>query len=128
MLRKFRKTDVKVIKNGTTTVVIHNADLKYNQAVVDNINDTYDHLAQLFFFSGSAVVTKGVSKLCPGDTYDEVTGKIVASKKAELKADKILKKRLARVYGELVSLTSDVVEYIRDLDDRDEDIRKSLDK
>jgi hypothetical protein len=76
--------DTKHIKNEETTIVYGCTDIKAKRKVAEDFNKLGTSLLYLSH-AGVNLETKGVSKLHPEDSYDEKTGRIVASIKAELK-------------------------------------------
>ena len=70
-----------IIQNGTTTIV-------YGETTSDPnlISELFNKMSQIAFrLRETTYVTKGVSQLHPDDTYNQSTGIMIASKKAEMK-------------------------------------------
>lgn len=113
--------DVKVLKNGTTTIVTTDAMIKLTEEFYKSL-DTLEELSctpELF-------TAKGVSKLHPEDEYDEKTGRIIASKKAELKVNKIIQTRLMEMQNLLYKMKCEIEDDILRLAFRTERLKKSL--
>ena len=91
MKKIVRYSDVKTIKGKTTTVVIGTAGINQNRELVI-ARMLYNAANKFDDFNKEPNFCKGVSYLSPKDTYDEKTGVVLASRKAEAKGDlKVLK-------------------------------------
>lgn len=92
-----------IIINGTTTVVYGeaNADRHVTQQIAEKINELLVTLPDEY----EKVVTRGVAKLHPDDTYDEKTGVIIASRKAELKA----RIKMYNNYLDVINILNDTI-------------------
>ena len=92
-----------IIINGTTTVVYGeaNADRHVTEQIAEKINELLVTLPDGY----EKVVTRGVAKLHPDDTYDEKTGVIIASRKAELKA----RIKMYNSYLDVINILNDTI-------------------
>lgn len=92
-----------IIKNGTTTVVYGETSMRESLAkkVAEAVSDI---LQETIVASSRVIVTRGVSKLAPGDEYDEKKGIHLASRKAELKGRIKYYNQLADAYDAGVKL------------------------
>lgn len=113
--------DIKVLKNGTTTIVTTESEITLTREFYKNFRILEDLSCIL-----GVITTKGVSKLHPEDEYDEKTGRIIASKKAELKANKIIQTRLLEMRKALANMRSEIEDDILRLAFRAESLKKSL--
>ena len=116
--------DVKKIKNGTTTIV-------ENEMYVNFTDDFYRDLSTVEYLGAPRETifgAKGVSKLHPDDTYDEETGRIIASKKAEIKANKLVQKYLGVMKECLENMLAEVTTDLARLDNREKSLSSSLDR
>ena len=106
-----------IIINGTTTVV-------YGEGTPEE--HVTEEIANKLWGALNAVptvpvVTRGVAKLHPDDTYDEKTGVMIASRKAALKA----KIKMYKNYLDLVNILNDVIGLVdNELDKIAEGIKK----
>lgn len=92
-----------IIQNGTTTVVYGETSMKVSSA--QRIAEAVTNVVQgAVIASSKVIVTRGVSKLAPGDEYDEKTGIHLASRKAELKGRIKYYNQLADAYDAGVKL------------------------
>lgn len=92
-----------IIHNGTTTVVYGKTSMK--ESLVQKVAEAVSDIVQETVVASSRViVTRGVSKLAPGDEYDEKTGIHLASRKAELKGRIKYYNQLADAYDAGVKL------------------------
>lgn len=92
-----------IIKNGTTTVVYGETSMK--ESLAQKVAEAVSNVVQKTLIASSKViVTRGVSKLHPGDKYDEKTGIHLASRKAELKGRIKYCNQLADAYNASVKL------------------------
>ena len=111
--------DKEVIKSGTKTIVKNETRLVFN----NKFWDSFFALLELLTDEGTAAdirsvnfdvakfvpfVHFGVAKLHPDDTYDELKGKVVASKKAELKGLKDVYKLLDNAEDLLIEMLMDI--------------------
>lgn len=94
-----RYSKEKIIKNGNTTIVYENADIKRGTELDTALIKAYDTLDE--FLSIDGYTAQGVSKLSENDQYDEKKGLIVASLKAELLANKAFLKDLKNIDKDL---------------------------
>ena len=76
----------RVILNGTTTIAYGNAWANTNNKFG---LDASKLIGSLIWLSKAKWAGKGIAKLSPDDTYDELSGRIVASKKSEKMAIKL---------------------------------------
>jgi hypothetical protein len=91
MKKIVKYSDVKIIKGKTTTVVIGTARTNLNrESVIAHM--LYSTADKFNDFNSDTHYYKGVAYLSPKDTYDEKTGIVLASRKAEAKSNlKVLK-------------------------------------
>lgn len=107
--------DDKIIQNGTTTVALGHAEMNQHCELYSDLEKILDeiyHLEMVVHFA------RGVSKLHPEDTYDELSGKIVASKKAEISALKQSKKDLLKLKRFIDMINNDIHNEITAIDHR----------
>lgn len=90
-----------IIINGTTTVVYGEANPEEHvtQQIADKLWKAFEVLPN------DKIVTRGVAKLHPDDTYDEKTGVIIASRKAELKA----RIKMYNSYLDVINILNDTI-------------------
>ena len=115
--------DVRTIKNGTTTIVTTETVVKFTDEF-NWANSMLDHLA--YSFDRNVYLTKGVAKLHPEDEYNEITGRIIASKKAEVKGNKMAQRHLADVKEVLEIMLKEVNGKIARLEAREKSLVNSL--
>lgn len=117
--------DVRTIKNGSTTIVTTETMVMYSDEFHYALHDldrlVYEPMLNYY-------LTKGVAKLHPEDTYDEITGRIVASKKAEIKGNRISQRHLNDVKEVLESLLNEVNGKIARLEAREKSLVSSLEE
>ena len=106
----------KCIKNGTTTVVYGLLEVKAKGEVRDNLARTATKC--LAFGKGFAGDFRGVAKLHPEDTYDEMTGKVIAASKAEMKALKAARKKVVEFIDDLETTKTDMEREVGFIDAR----------
>lgn len=104
------------IRNGTTTVVYGNLEIKAKGEVRDNLADLTSRC--IAFGSGFGGDFRGIAKLHPEDTYDEVMGKAVAASKAEAKALKAARKKVVSLIDALETTKNDMEREIGFIDNR----------
>jgi chaperonin cofactor prefoldin len=84
--------------------------------VYQSFKEVYEGMQSLFM---AEYKTRGVAKLCPEDTYDELTGIIVASKKAEKTGNKLIRKDINKFIKKLETLTADLKAEVAALEHRE---------
>lgn len=111
--------DVNTIHNGTTTISLGAANL--HNAYGEQLFNLLQKAVVDTLFSGEVKV-KGVAKLSPNDTYDAKTGKVIASRKAELRAHRHFltrlqkaKKALDKYLDEGIASEQDIVKGLEDI-------------
>lgn len=108
--------DDNIIRNGTTTIVYGTTRVEAKGVTLLNLEKVVNHGFKLL--NGGHGVTKGVSKLHPDDEYDQLKGKMVASKKAELKGLKVSRELLVQYIGELETTLGDIQAELKRIDER----------
>lgn len=106
--------EYKTFRNGHNTVVTgsgYEPEHVVNK-MAQHVSALYGMVDQLDHFSSPIV--KGIARLHPGDTYDEKTGVIVASRKCEVKAVRKTNAMLAHMADELEKLLALVKQEIKD--------------
>lgn len=114
-LVKYR--DDKKIINGTTTIVYGTTEAKPSGILGHDLNQVLNLSVKLF---GNSYETRGVAKLAEGDVYDEVSGIIVASKKAEKAGNKMMRKDVEKLIQALELYVIDLKEEVDALKHREE--------
>lgn len=122
-VKKIPCKDVKVIKNGTTTAVIAETNIRFSNQFKESV---YDLTNMFWELQEMPIISKGVSKLCPGDEYNEETGRIIASKKAEIKGNRIAKHKLENLAMTLSVMQGEILGYIMQLSMRDQTLTTSI--
>ena len=119
-------TDKEVIKNGTTTIVNNETEIRFDDKFWDEFYKFVDFMTDEGMAVDVAFKNKGVSKLHPDDTYDELKGKVIGSKKAEGKghqdADDLL--RTPRDY--LIEMLADIAVKRHSLNKRRTSLKESF--
>lgn len=101
-------TDKEVIKNGTTTIVNNETEIRFDDKFWDEFYKFVDFMTDEGMEVDVAFKNKGVSKLHPDDVYDELKGKVIASKKAEVKGLKDAYDFLGIAQDYLIKMLSDI--------------------
>lgn len=101
-------TDREVIKNGTTTIVNNETEIRFDDKFWDEFYKFVDFMTDEGMEVDVSFKNKGVSKLHPDDTYDELKGKVIASKKAEVKGLKDAYDFLGIAQDYLIEMLSDI--------------------
>lgn len=101
-------TDKEVIKNGTTTIVNNETEIRFDDKFWDEFYKFVDFMTDEGMEVDVSFKNKGVSKLHPDDTYDELKGKVIASKKAEVKGLKDAYDFLGIAQDYLIEMLSDI--------------------
>ena len=109
------------IKNGTTTIVYGTLGVQAKGQVHETIKKVVKNGRTLLI--GGHGLVKGVSRLHPEDSYDEMMGKMVASEKAEMKALKAGREILVDYAGELKAALKAVETEIGLIDERSAELR-----
>lgn len=119
-------TKQRVIKNGTTTITFGYIDAdNLIMGLEDKLHHVMRDLQALRDSTYEAV--KGVAKLSSEDTYDERTGVIVASRKAEYKAMKRQAKRLTAVKKSIEAMLAQVTEELTAIEARTARVKARID-
>lgn len=115
-----------VIKNGTTTITF---GYIYADNLIMGLEDKLHHvMRELQALRDSTYEkVKGVAKLSSEDTYDERTGVIVASRKAEYKAMKRQAKRLTAVKKSIEAMLAQVNEELAAVEARTARVKARMD-
>lgn len=95
----------RVIINGTTTIAYGSAWANTNNKFGLDASKLIGSIIEL---SRANWAGKGIAKLSPDDTYDELSGRIVASKKSEKMAIKLALKDLLRVQKNLNAVSEEI--------------------
>ena len=114
--------DGQVIRNDTTTIVYGNLTIKTKGQLRKDMISLVEASENLL--GGGRGKTKGVSKLHPEDTYDEKTGKIVASKKGEMQGLRASKKVLVDYIGTLEKVLAAMKTQVELVDARYDSLEK----
>lgn len=101
-------TDKEVIKNGTTTIVNNETEIRFDDKFWDEFYKFVDFMTEDGAAVDVAFRNKGVSKLHPDDVYDELKGKVIASKKAEVKGLKDAYDFLGIARDRLIEMLADI--------------------
>ena len=101
-------TDKEVIKNGTTTIVNNETEIRFDDKFWDEFYKFIDFMTEDGAAIDIAFKNKGVSKLHPEDEYDELKGKVIASKKAEVKGIKDAYDFLGIAQDYLIEMLADI--------------------
>ena len=121
MKRVFEYKDTHTIKNGTTTIV--NGEIRIRDYQREKIQREVVKVKNLCAGMGydyfcEPIKCKGVAQPTPNDTYDEKTGRVLASRKAELNCIRKLYKQDAAVEVELINLLQLIRQNMLDEKDR----------
>ena len=95
----------RVILNGTTTIAYGNAWANTNNKFG---LDASKLIGSIIGLSQAKWAGKGIAKLSPDDTYDELSGRIVASKKSEKMAIKLALGDLLKVQKNLNAVSEEI--------------------
>lgn len=101
-------TDKEVIKNGTTTIVNNETEIRFDDKFWDEFYKFVDFMTDEGMEVDVSFKNKGVAKLHPDDVYDELKGKVIASKKAEVKGLKDAYDFLGIAQDYLIEMLSDI--------------------
>lgn len=122
--------DLKVIKNGNTTIV-------YGVGRIDNnLKRRINRFIQRINWSPKGenmnwcdnITSRGVAKLAKDDVYDEMTGVKIASRKAELQARKTQFKHYDNLRKELLKIEDAIFTEEMNIGKRIEEIKEELEK
>lgn len=119
-------TDKEVIKNGTTTIVNNETEIRFDDKFWDEFYKFVDFMTDEGTAVDVAFKNKGVSKLHPDDTYDELKGKVIASKKAEVKGLKDAYDFLGIARDYLIEMLADIAVKRHSLDKRRTSLKESF--
>ena len=119
-------TDKEVIKNGTTTIVNNETEIRFDDKFWDEFYKFVDFMTDEGMAVDVAFKNKGVSKLHPDDTYDELKGKVIASKKAEVKGLKDAYDFLGIARDYLIEMLADIAVKRHSLDKRRTSLKESF--
>lgn len=114
--------DEKRIDNGTTTIMYGKTEILARGKTRVDVEELAQRCRELTY--GGSLVARGVAKLHADDKYDSKTGKIVASKKAELVGLKKAHKYLDKVLENLEAVRNDVLEELAKVKYRKETLMK----
>lgn len=106
-----------IIVNGTTTVVF--GESEPNKELYEKAVNKLWKAIEMLTITSEPTVVKGVAKCHPDDAYDEKTGVMIASRKAELKA----RVKTYNKYTDVINILEEVVDL---LDDENESIGQRL--
>ena len=112
--------DGRVIRNGTTTIVYGISKFKRGTNLAIASVKLHDAIRDIF--TGD-YETKGVAKLSPEDPYSEAIGVAVASNKAELRGNKVLRKDLKELLELVKNYEGILSETINELEVRADKIK-----
>ena len=112
--------DLRVIHNGTTTIVYGGSKFKRGTDLENASAKVYSAIEEVLT---SGYETKGVAKLNPEDKYSEATGIVVASNKAELRGNKVLRKDLKKLLELVKAYEGVLTETIAELEVRADKIK-----
>lgn len=101
-------TDKEVIKSGTKTIVKNETEIRFDDKFWDEFYKFVDFMTDEGMAVDVSFKNKGVSKLHPDDTYDELKGKVIASKKAEVKGLKDAYDFLGIARDYLIEMLADI--------------------
>ena len=107
----YKDKDVKTFNKKVTVV---KGEMKIKDSAMDDLNRFDSMICISYYALLETVEATGKSKCSPEDTYDEKTGLIVASRKAELKATKVKLKQVDRA----IKIAEQYLEYLRELEDK----------
>ena len=128
--RIIRYSNTKEIYNGNVTIIEGNAQIFVNEgSELDRcVSKTIDDLFNLRsdFNIDTCVQAKGIAKLYAGDNYDQKTGKIIASNKAEIKATTKVLKNVENLIEELDTLKAKLVKEADATKTRIEELKSNL--
>ena len=119
-------TDKEVIKHGTTTIVNNETEIRFDDKFWDEFYKFVDFMTDEGMAVDVAFKNKGVSKLHPDDTYDELKGKVIASKKAEVKGLKDAYDFLGIARDYLIEMLADIAVKRHSLNKRRTSLKESF--
>lgn len=119
-------TDKEVIKNGTTTIVNNETEIRFDDKFWDEFYKFVDFMTDEGIAVDVSFKNKGVSKLHPDDTYDELKGKVIASKKAEVKGLKDAYDFLGIARDYLIEMLADIAVKRHSLNKRRTSLKESF--
>ena len=122
--KAFKFTEKKVIRKGPVTTVVGITNYKPDKAIDKAHLEVMRALdeAEAFHWNScnaeAGFKTAGVAKCNPNDTYDEIFGKVLASKRAEAKGNREARAALVKLLSKVNYLAQTVREAIDELDAR----------
>ena len=115
--------DNRVIKNGDATIVYGDTYVK----LAGKVKDDFMKLAEMLALSAVGKVTyetRGISKKHPEDTYDERTGRILSSVRAEVKGAEKAEEFLREFKAVLMTCEDDLSIELAKVKARKESLKK----
>lgn len=119
-------TDKEVIKNGTTTIVNNETEIRFDDKFWDEFYKFVDFMTDEGMAVDVSFRNKGISKLHPDDVYDELKGKVIASKKAEVKGLKDAYDFLGIARDYLIEMLADIAVKRHSLNKRRTSLKESF--
>jgi len=121
--KAFKFTEKQVIRKGPVTTVVGITNYKPDKAIDKAHLEVMRALdeAQAFHWNSNSepgFKTAGVAKCNPDDVYDEIFGKVLASKRAEAKGNREARAALVKLLSKVNYLAQTVCEAIDELDAR----------
>lgn len=113
--------DIRKIKNGTTTIIYGTTVVEPSGILRTDLSKFAKDFKNLLT---SGYETRGVAKLSPEDTYDELSGVIVASKKAERVGIRVVKRNLKTTIKSMQLLLDDLKAELSLIEHREEVLKQ----